>query len=478
MGLYRIKLIDICMFTILVADDEKSMTEFLEIMLNREGYEVVTVSTAEQAMEAIETRELDLVISDINMPRAGGMAVLRRAMEKDPDLPVIMITAYASTDTAVEAMKIGAYDYITKPFKVDEIKLTIAKALERRKDKASLRRLQDELTQTYSIGGLLGKSEKMATLFKLIRKVASSRSTVLITGESGTGKELVAKAIHYLSDRKDKPFHSINCGAMPEQLLESELFGHQKGSFTGAHADKKGLLEIADSGTFFFDEVGEAPLTIQVKMLRVLQEREFKRVGGVKDIKVDIRVIAATNQNLEERIKAGTFREDFFYRLNIITLAIPPLRDRKEDIPILVNKFIEKYAQEDNRKITSISGEALSLLENHHWRGNVRELENVIERAVVLAAGPRIEPENLPDYVRFSNVELHEGALDVPESGIDLETVISAMEKELLQKALEKTGGRKKEAAKLVNLTFRSFRYKLAKYGIGGHDDKGDEEGE
>ncbi|MBI5814328.1 MAG: sigma-54-dependent Fis family transcriptional regulator [Nitrospinae bacterium] len=468
------------MFTVLVADDEKSMTEFLEIMLNREGHEVITASTAEEAMDAITNREPDLVISDINMPKAGGMAVLRQAMGKDPDLPVIMITAYASTDTAVEAMKMGAYDYITKPFKVDEIKLTIAKALERRRDKAELRRLQDEVTQTYSIGGLLGKSEKMTQLFKLIRKVANSRSTVLITGESGTGKELVAKAIHYLSDRKDKPFHSINCGAMPEQLLESELFGHQKGAFTGAVADKKGLLEIADEGTFFFDEVGEAPQTIQVKMLRVLQEREFKRVGGVKDIKVDIRVIAATNQNLEELIKAGRFREDFFYRLNIITLSIPPLRDRKDDIPILVNRFIEKYAHEDNRRIASISGDAMTLLENHHWRGNVRELENVIERAVVLATGPRIETENLPDYVRFSNVELKEGALDMPEGGVDLEAVVSSIEKDLLLKALEKSGGKKKEAAKLVNLTFRSFRYKLAKYGIGGHDheDKGDEEGE
>ncbi|MBI4665823.1 MAG: sigma-54-dependent Fis family transcriptional regulator [Nitrospinae bacterium] len=462
------------MFTILVADDEKSMTEFLEIMLNREGYDVVSASSAEIAMEALETRDIDLVITDINMPKAGGMAVLKKSAEKDPNVPVIMITAFASTDTAVEAMKIGAYDYITKPFKIDEIKLTVAKALERRRDKAEIRRLQEEVAQSYSIGELLGKSGKMTSLFRMIRKVADSRSTVMINGESGVGKELVAKAIHYLSERKDKPFMSINCGAMPEQLLESELFGHQKGSFTGAHADKKGLMELADGGTFFLDEVAEAPVSVQVKLLRVLQEREFKRVGGVKEIKVDIRVIAATNQNLDELIRSGKFREDLYYRLNIINLSIPPLRERREDIPLMVTRFMEKYSEEDRRRITSISPEAMTLLENHYWRGNVRELENVIERAVVLTTGPRIEVENLPDYIRFSIAEPGHDAYRIPATGMDLETVISSIEKEYLLKALEKAQGKKKEAAKLVNLTFRSFRYKLAKYGIGG-EDKGEE---
>lgn len=455
------------MFTILVADDERSMTEFLEIMLQKEGYDVITASSAEEAINALKTRAVDLVITDINMPEAGGMAVLKRSMELHADTPVIMITAFASTDTAVEAMKIGAYDYITKPFKIDEIKLTIAKALERRIDKAEIKRLKDEVTQPYKIGDLLGKSEKMIKLFNLIKKVANSRSTVLITGESGTGKELVAKAIHYLSDRKDQPFHSINCGAMPEQLLESELFGHQKGAFTGASSDKKGLLELSDGGTFFMDEVGEAPMSVQVKMLRVLQEREFKRVGGVKDIKVDIRVIAATNQNLEELIAAEKFREDFYYRLNIIHLHIPPLRERKDDIPLLVSRFIEKYAVEDNRPVTAISNEAMRLLENYNWRGNVRELENVIERAVVLASGSLIEPDNLPDEVRFTSSSVSEEIAEIPDSGVDLEGIISSMEKDLLSKALEKARGKKKEAAKLLGLTFRSFRYKLAKYGIG-----------
>ncbi|MBF0292769.1 MAG: sigma-54-dependent Fis family transcriptional regulator [Nitrospinae bacterium] len=462
------------MFTILVADDERSMTEFLEIMLNRDGYDVITASSAEEAMEAIESRGVDLVITDINMPKAGGMAVLKHAIGRDADLPVIMITAFASTDTAVEAMKMGAYDYITKPFRLDEIKLTISKALERRKDKAEIRRLKEETTRSYSAGELLGKSEKMQSLFRLIRKVADSKSTVLITGESGSGKELVAKAIHYLSDRKEKPFMSINCGAMPEQLLESELFGHQKGSFTGAHADKKGLMELADGGTFFLDEIGETPLSVQVKLLRALQEREFKRVGGVKDIKVDIRVIAATNQDLSELIKAGKFREDLYYRLNIITLSPPPLRERREDIPILATKFIEKYSREDNRRITSVSGEAMSLLEKYNWRGNVRELENVIERAVVLATGPRIETDNLPDYIRNPPAQITAGAIEVPDDGLDLEAKLEGMEKEYLLKALEKSGGRKKEAARLVNLTFRSFRYKLSKYGI-KTDDKGDD---
>ena len=445
--------------TILVADDEKSMREFLEIMLTREGHDVVCATTAEEAVETINARPVDLVISDIKMPQAGGLAVLARAMEKDPDVPVIMITAYASADTAVDAMKKGAYDYITKPFKIDEIKLVIAKALERRVDKEDLRRLKDEVEKSYSLGDLLGRSETMQELFKVIRKVAASRSTVLITGESGSGKELVAKAIHYLSPRKDKPFLSINCGAMPEPLLESELFGHQKGAFTGAHADKKGLLEVADGGTFLLDEVGDAPPSVQVKMLRTLQERQIKRVGGVKDINVDVRVIAATNQNLEELIKQGKFREDFFYRLNIIPINIPPLRERSEDIPLLVSRFIERYGKMNGRAGIRVSNGAMRLLERHHWRGNVRELENIIERAVVLAAGDLIEPENLPE-------EMLSGGPAMPDEGVDLEAAVAEVEKDLLLKALDSAGGNRKEAARLVKLTYRSFRYKLAKHGL------------
>jgi two-component system response regulator PilR (NtrC family) len=465
------------MLTILVADDEKSMREFLEIMLTREGYEVVVASTAEEAIESISSRSIDLVISDINMPKASGMAVLKSSMETDSNTPVIMITAFAAADTAVEAMKMGAYDYITKPFNVDEIKLVVAKALERRKDKEELGRLKAEVAKSYGVGGdILGKSEAMSQIFRMIHKMAQSRSTVLITGESGTGKELVAKAIHYLSDRKNKPFLSINCGAIPEQLLESELFGHQKGSFTGAVSDKKGLLEIADGGAFLFDEIGEAPQTVQVKMLRVLQEREFKRVGGIRDIKIDVRIIAATNQNLEELIKAGKFREDLFYRLNILPIHLPPLRDRKDDIPLLVSRFIEKYSDEAKRKNISITNEAMSLLENYNWKGNVRELENIIERAVVLTTGSLIEPGSFPDELRYYNALNGMEPSDLPDEGVDLEEIVSSVEKDLLIKALNRTGGKKKEAAKLVNLSFRSFRYKLTKYGIGSPGKKDPDE--
>ena len=455
------------MFTILVADDEPSMIEFLEIMLTKEGYDVTTASSAEEAMEKLDSNAIDLVITDISMPKAGGMAVLEKALSVNLNLPVIMITAYASTTNAVEAMKKGAYDYITKPFLVDEIKLTIKKALERLQDKAELKRLKNEVAESFSLGDLLGRSESMLSLFSMIRKVADSRSTALITGESGTGKELVAKAIHYLSDRKDKPFHSINCGAMAEQLLESELFGHQKGAFTGAHIDKKGLLESCEGGTFFLDEVGEAPLAVQVKMLRVLQEREFKRVGGINDIKVDIRVIAATNQDLEKLIKKGKFREDFFYRIDIIHINIPPLRDRKEDIPLLTSRFIKKYSEENKRKVTSISSEAMTLLENFQWRGNVRELENAIERAVVLSPGSVIGKEHLTDEIRGGEPQGGDESVDIPDEGVDIELLVEEMERKFLEKALKKAKGVKKDAAKYLKLSFRSFRYKLQKYDMG-----------
>ncbi len=466
------------MHTILVADDEKSMTEFLEIMLTREGYEVITTATAEGAIEQLEKGGIDLTITDINMPTAGGMAVMERAHTLDTELPVIMITAYASTENAVSAMKLGAYDYITKPFQVDEIKLTIAKALERRTDKAEIKRLKEEVTERYSFGGILGRSEKMLDLFRLIQKVADSRSSVLISGESGVGKEMVAKAIHFLSPNKNGPFYSINCGAMPEQLLESELFGHQKGSFTGAHADKRGLLELSDGGAFFLDEVGEAPLSIQVKLLRFLQEREFRRVGGVKDIKVSLRVIAATNRNLEEMIAKGEFREDLYYRLNIINLEIPPLRERRVDIPLLAARFLEQFATANNRVITSISSDAMKLLENHGWRGNVRELENVIERAVVLTSGPVIEIDSLPEEIKISSPDLENEEISIPNGGIDLDAKVEELEKDLLLKALSKTKGIKKEAAKILNLSFRSFRYKLSKHGIGGRTKEGGEQGD
>ncbi|MDH5639315.1 MAG: sigma-54 dependent transcriptional regulator [Nitrospinota bacterium] len=456
------------MLTVLVADDEKSMQEFFEVMLTREGYQVALASTAEEAIAKIEKLGIDLVITDINMPKSTGMAVLQKSTEVDPDVPVIMITAFASTDTAVEAMKLGAYDYITKPFRVDEIKLVIAKALERRVDKNELRRLKDEVSRSYSLGNIIGKSEKMQELFRMIRKVAASSSTVLVTGESGTGKELVARAIHSHSTRGKMPFLSINCGAMPEQLLESELFGHQKGSFTGAHTDKRGLLEVADGGTFLMDEVGEAPLSVQVKMLRMLQEREFKRVGGIRDVKVDVRMIAATNQDLPELIKKGRFREDLYYRLNIIPISIPPLRERKEDIPLLVSRFIDKFSKEAGKPGMTITGKAMERLENNSWRGNVRELENIIERSVVLCGGLKITEDSLPEeFLEESQDAAHSL---IQEDGVDLEGKLFSIEKEYLEESLKKTGGKKKEAAKLLKMSFRSFRYKIKKHGIISQD--------
>ncbi len=457
------------MYTVLVADDERSMTEFFEVMLSREGCRVLTASSAEEAMKLIAKGGLDLVITDINMPTAGGMEVIRKAGETDPDLPVIMITAYASTITAIEAMKLGAYDYISKPFNNDEIKLVVAKALERRSDKTHIKQLERKLAHTTgSHGDLIGNSPAMKNMLSMIKKVADSRSTVFITGESGVGKELVARAIHDFSERRGRAFNSINCGALPEELLESELFGHQKGAFTSAHADKIGLLENSDHGTFFLDEVGEAPLSVQVKLLRFLQEREIRRVGGTKDIKVDIRLIAATNRNVEKMIEEGLFREDFYYRLNIIPIHIPPLRDRREDIPVLANRFMAKYAKANQREVRSISVEAMDMLEQYTWRGNVRELENVIERAVVLTSGSVIVPEYLPESVRTLKEKNMEHDLLIPEDGIDLENEVSKMEKDLLFKALSKAGGVKKEAARLLSLSFRSFRYKLAKYKIDG----------
>lgn len=460
------------MYTVLVADDEKSMTEFFEVMLSREGCRVLTASSAEEAMEVIVSGGLDLVITDINMPTAGGMEVIRKAAETDPDLPVIMITAYASTQTAIEAMKLGAYDYISKPFNNDEIKLVVAKALERRSDKTHIRQLEQKLAHTAggTPGDLIGNSPAIKNMLSMIKKVADSRSTVFITGESGVGKELVARAIHDFSERRDRAFNSINCGALPEELLESELFGHQKGAFTSANADKIGLLENSDNGTFFLDEVGEAPLSVQVKLLRFLQEREIRRVGGTKDIKVDIRLIAATNRNVEQMIDEGLFREDFYYRLNIIPIHIPPLRERREDIPVLANRFMAKYAKANQREIRSISVEAMDMLEQYTWRGNVRELENVIERAVVLASGSVIVPEYLPEPLRTWKEKNMGHDLLIPEDGIDLEGEVSKMEKDLLFKALSKAGGVKKEAAKLLSLSFRSFRYKLSKYKIDGSD--------
>lgn len=451
---------------ILVVDDELSMREFLAILLKREGYVVDQADCAEKALEFLDAASYDLVISDVKMPGLDGIALLGRIKESTPDTAVLMMTAFSTAEQAVEAMKLGAYDYLAKPFKVEEVKVLVRNALEKRDLKRENQRLRQEVQERFSFSGLIGKSKKMRELYSLIERVAPSIANVLILGESGTGKELVARAIHYNSPRKDKPFVAVNCGAIPETLMESELFGHKKGSFTGAISDRAGLFEQAGGGTLFLDEIGEVPLQLQAKLLRVLQEKEFRRVGGVADQKADVRIVAASNRNLEEQVKEGTFREDLFYRLNVVQLQMPPLRERVEDIPLLVEHFYRKFVQ------TPLNGEiitpgALKILLSYPFPGNVRELENLVERCVVLGGGTFAE-ESLPPQVRGSqkSVAAPVGDFEIPEEGMDLEGYLDGIEKRILLQALERCGGVKKKAAELLGLTFRSFRYRLAKFGM------------
>jgi two-component system response regulator PilR (NtrC family) len=447
---------------ILVVDDEKSMRDFLTIMLKKEGYGIVAAESGRDALTAVQGEIFDLVITDVKMPELDGIEVLRAVKEISPETVVLMITAFATTETAVEAMKLGAYDYIIKPFKVDEIKLIIQKALEKhslRKENILLRR---EIESRVGFENFIGKSEPMQRIFSLIKQVADTKSTVLITGESGTGKELVAKALHFNSARKDGPFVTVNCGALPETLLESELFGSMKGAFTGAVSNRQGLFEAANGGTLFLDEVSSTTPALQIKLLRVIQEREFKRVGGTADIKVDVRVLAASNSDLQAEVKQGNFREDLYYRLNVIPIHLPLLRERKEDIPLLVEFFLKKYSQ--NRPPKSVSPDAMKLLMSYRWPGNVRELENTIERMVILAPGHAIEREHIQETIKDVRPCPELVPSDIPEAGVDLEALLENAEKILLMKALEKAAGVKTEAAKLLGLSFRSFRHRLKKY--------------
>ncbi len=449
------------MAKILIVDDERSMRDFLSIMLKKDGYDVVAAENGQNALRSVQSEIFDLVITDVKMPEMDGIDVLKAVKEIASETVVIMITAFATAETAVEAMKLGAYDYITKPFKVDEMKLVIQKALEKghlRKENILLRR---EIESRAGFDSFIGKSVAMQKVFSLIRQVADTRSTVLITGESGTGKELVARAIHFNSSRKDRPFVTVNCGALPETLLESELFGYMKGAFTGATANKQGLFETANNGTIFLDEISATTPALQIKLLRVLQEREFMRVGGTTEIKVDTRVIAASNRDLLEEVSKGTFREDLYYRLNVIPIHLPALRDRKEDIPLLVDFFLKKFS---NQIVKKISPEALKILMNHRWPGNVRELENTVERLMILAPADTILAMHMPDSMKNNSSCTELMPAEIPEEGIDLEAVLGNAEKTLLTKALEKAGGVKTEAAKLLRLSFRSFRHRLQKY--------------
>jgi len=460
---------------ILVVDDEKNLREFLEIMLQKDGYDVEVAPDGRVALEKLETTHFDLIICDVKMPSVDGIQVLKKAKESWADTEVIMITAYASTETAVEAMKQGALDYITKPFKVDEIRIIIERAFERTSLERQNRLLKKELKGSEAFPSIIGESLAMGKMFALVEKIADTPTNVLITGESGTGKELVAKAIHNQSERREAPFVAIHCGAIPENLIESELFGHLKGSFTGAIQNKVGLLKMADGGTVFLDEVGEIPLQMQVKLLRFLQERTFRRVGCTEDLSVNVRIICATNKELEEEIEAGRFREDLYYRLNVIRFSMPSLRERKGDIPLLAEYFIKKYARELNRKITRISDEAMEMLQNYFYPGNVRELENILERAVALAATPVILSENLPAdlmYRRRKDAGRERGGVPArfPEEGLYLETIVEDLEKQLIQQALDRTHGVKKRAAELLHVSFRSFRYRLEKYAMNERD--------
>jgi len=452
------------MSRILIVDDEKGMREFLSIMLKKEGYDPVTAENGQKAIAMLQEDVYDLVITDVRMPKAGGVDVLKAVKETSPDTVVIMITAYATAETAVEAMKEGAYDYIMKPFKVDEIKLVVRNALEKRRLREENILLRREVEAGKGSENFVGKSAPMRKVFELIAKVADKQSTVLITGESGTGKELAARAVHNLSGRRDKPFMYIHCGALPEHLLESELFGHVKGSFTGAVDNKEGLFEVAEGGTVFLDEISETTPAFQVKLLHVLQDREFKRVGGTSDIKVDVRIIAATNKDLVHEIAKGSFREDLFYRLNVIPIYMPPLRERSDDIPALVEHFLAKYRKDGRPE--RVSPEAMKMLMGHEWKGNVRELENIVERACTLSDGPVISPEHLPVEVMGITRDTRTLSGDVPKDGMDLERLLDDVEKDFLLKALKKTGGAKTEAAKLLGLSFPSFRHRLKKYGI------------
>ncbi len=451
---------------ILVVDDERSMRDFLSIMLKKAGYDVTTAVDGEEAVNILHKDIFDLVITDLKMPKVDGLQVLKTVKELSPDTVVIVITAFASTETTVEAMKEGAYDYITKPFQNDEMKIRIKKALEKRRLSAENILLKKELKDRAVFDNIVGRSEKIEKVFELVRKVSDSMSNILIYGESGTGKELIARAIHFNSRKKEKPFVTINCGALPEGLLESELFGHMKGSFTGAVFNKEGLFEVANGGTIFLDEIGETSPAIQVKLLRVLQDKEFKRVGGTKEIKVDVRIITATNRDLSKAVAEGKFREDLYYRLNVIPITLPPLRERADDIPLLADHFLNKFNKALNKNVKGFSQTTMELFRNYEWRGNVRELENVIERAVALSNSEIITPECLPDILRNSSRSSSAVPVNIPPEGLDLEGLIGDIEKELLINALEKTNWIKKDAAKLLHLNFRSFRYRLDKYNL------------
>ncbi len=453
---------------ILIAEDDDLNRQNLDELLSQSGYETRAVRDGMEAMEAFPYDKYDLVITDLKMPHVDGLQLLQFIKDVNPENVVIIITGYATVETAVEAMRLGAFDYITKPLKEDLVKLTIERALSfaRLKDENIV--LRDHLKEKYDFGKMIGYSDSMKKVYSTIEKVASSDSTVIIYGESGTGKELAAKAIHFNSDRKANNLVTVNCGAIPEELLESELFGHEKGAFTGAIRSRIGRFELAQGGSIFLDEIGDMSPSLQVKVLRAIQERQFERIGGIKTIDADVRIICATNQNLEKAVVEKKFREDLFYRINVIPIYLPPLRERLEDIPILVNHFIRTFNKLKKKSIKGLTHEAMDCIMNYNWPGNVRELENLVEMFVVMKGIGYIDFEDLPDKIRQTTRKADQiaGGIEVPDEGLNLNKTISQFEIVLLQKALRKSGGVKNRAAKLLNLNRTTFVEKLKRYNI------------
>jgi two-component system response regulator PilR (NtrC family) len=470
---------------VLVVDDESSMREFLAICLGRAGHDVVTASGGAEAIAKLSAPSdpddaFDLVVTDLTMPGVGGMDVLRHANSLSEPPLVLMITAFATSETAIQALKLGAWDYLTKPFKVDEILVVVARALERARLGSENRRLREALRGVGHLDRMIGRSVAMQKVFELVRKVAPTRTNVLVRGESGTGKELVARALHNLSERAKGPFVGVNCGAIPENLMESELFGHVKGAFTGASHSREGVFAAAQGGTLFLDEIGELSLSMQVKLLRALQERRVRPVGGEKEIEIDCRVVAATNRDLEAAIAAGEFRNDLYFRLDVVQVVLPPLRHRGEDIPPLVDRFFERLNREHGRNLRGIAPAAMEWFLRYDYPGNVRELENLVERAVALETGEMLSADHLPvarPRTRAADIESDDVELD-EDGPVDLDQAVADLERRLIGAALRKSGGVRKEAAKRLGISFRSLRYRLEKLGIEvarGDADSGDE---
>ncbi len=462
---------------LLIVDDEESVLEVLSILLRDEGYEISTASSLTQARAALAQDRPNLVLCDILMPDGNGLDLLKEIKTRNPSPSVVMMTAYTSTKAAIEAMKLGAYDYVSKPFNNEELKVVVQKALEQSELVSENVYLRRELEAKYTFPNIIGKSPKMQAIFAVVDRVARTGSTVLIYGDSGTGKELIARAIHFSSPRSERRFLSINCGALPENLLESELFGHERGAFTGAVKEKKGLFQEAEGGTLFLDEIGEMTPTMQVKLLRALQERKVRKVGGNREEDVDVRIIAATNQNLEERIGKGEFREDLYYRINVIPIHLPPLRQRREDIPFLVDHFLKKYSEQLAIPSRTISVEAMKVLEGYDWPGNVRELENLIERTLALSSGETLSSRDLPVHL-LQRKRDKAALIDLPGEGLDLEAYLDGIRTHLMEQALERAGGVQTQAAELLGMSFRSFRYYAKKAGLATGKGAGDAEGD